>query len=443
VSKAASGAQRIRRLVEKRRPEILAWTKTLIALASENRPPAGFEREAQEFLTAECRKEGWSVDLFAPDEVPGIREHRYWLPGRDYAGGRRNLEAVWKGSGRSKAAAASSGGAGGHSLLFGSHMDVAPYEPDNWTVCRPYEPALKEGRLYGRGAADLKGGLAASFWALKILGEDGFEPSGDILLESVVDEEFAGGNGTLACRLKGYRADLAVVTEPTRLEVCPACLGAFLGDLTLKGQAGMPYMGRAIPNPIFGAARAAELFQEFQAKWRGASDHPLFREPGKELNVVLWVIDSHRPGEFTQMGTPLQTRISWIVWCHPGMSEEEFYRRFRAFWKENAEQDPELKPFALELSPAYHFVRPWETPLGDPGLRQVIRAFQAYTGREPAVGGASFSCDLALYGDPGGMPCLLLGPRGGNLHAPDEWVELEDVYTLTGIFAELALEWCG
>jgi acetylornithine deacetylase len=443
VSKAASGAQRIRRLVEKRRPEILAWTKTLIALASENRPPAGFEREAQEFLTAECRKEGWSVDLFAPDEVPGIREHRYWLPGRDYAGGRRNLEAVWKGSGRSKAAAASSGGAGGHSLLFGSHMDVAPYEPDNWTVCRPYEPALKEGRLYGRGAADLKGGLAASFWALKILGEDGFEPSGDILLESVVDEEFAGGNGTLACRLKGYRADLAVVTEPTRLEVCPACLGAFLGDLTLKGQAGMPYMGRAIPNPIFGAARAAELFQEFQAKWRAASDHPLFREPGKELNVVLWVIDSHRPGEFTQMGTPLQTRISWIVWCHPGMSEEEFYRRFRAFWKENAEQDPELKPFALEISPSYHFVRPWETPLGDPGLRQVIRAFQAYTGREPAVGGASFSCDLALYGDPGGMPCLLLGPRGGNLHAPDEWVELEDVYTLTGIFAELALEWCG
>jgi len=440
VSKLRSETQRIRRLVEKHRPEILAWAKTLIALASENRPPAGYEREAQEFLAGECRKEGWSVDLFAPDEVPGIREHRYWLPGRDYTGGRRNLVAVWKGSRRSRQPPSASGG---HSLLFGSHMDVAPYEPDNWTVCRPYEPMLKEGRLYGRGAADLKGGLAASFWALKILRENGFEPSGDILFESVVDEEFAGGNGTLACRLKGYRADLAVVTEPTRLEVCPACLGAFLGDLTLKGQAGMPYMGSSIPNPIFGAARAVELFREWQAQWRAANDHPLFRETGKELNVVLWVIDSHRPGEFTQMGTPLDTRISWIVWCHPGMNEEEFYRRFRAFWKESAERDPQLKAFTVELNPGYHFVRPWQTPLEDPGVRQVIRSFQAYTGQEPAVGGASFSCDLALYGDPGGMPCLLLGPRGENLHAPDEWVELEDVYTLTGVYAELALEWCG
>jgi acetylornithine deacetylase len=344
--------------------------------------------------------------------------------------------ASWRGSG-----ASSPGGA--RSLLFSSHADVAPFEPDNWSVCRPYEPVLRDGRLYGRGAADLKGGMAASFWALKILGELGFEPAGDLLFESVVDEEFAGGNGTLAARLRGHNAALAVVTEPTRMQVCPACMGAFLGDLTLKGKAGMPYMGEEIANPIFGAARAVQLFRTWQALWRGQNDHPLFREKGKELNVVLWVIDSRREGEFTQMGTPLLTRISWIVWCYPGMTEEEFWRRFREFWQEAAANDPELKAFAVELTTTFHYVRAWETPAEDPAVREVVRSFRAYTGEEPVVGGAPFSCDLGLYGDPGGMPCLLLGPRGDNLHAPDEWVLLEDVYTLTGVYAELAARWSG
>ena len=85
----------------------------------------------------------------------------------------------------------------------------------------------------------------------------------------------------------------------------------------------------------------------------------------------------------------------------------------------------------------------WETPVGDPAVQQVLRSFRTYSGREPAVGGAAFSCDLGLYGDPGGMPCVLLGPRGDNLHAPDEWVLLEDIYTLTGIYAELAARWSG
>ncbi|HEC62448.1 MAG TPA: M20/M25/M40 family metallo-hydrolase, partial [bacterium] len=79
----------------------------------------------------------------------------------------------------------------------------------------------------------------------------------------------------------------------------------------------------------------------------------------------------------------------------------------------------------------------------DPAVQQVIRSYRRYTGTEPVVTGAPYSCDLALYGDPGYMPRLLLGPRGHNVHAPDEWVILEDIDTLTGIYAELAAAWCG
>jgi len=202
--------------------EIVSWTEALIRFPSENRSPLGAEGPAQDFVADACHGRGWEVSRFRPDVIAGIRQHPSWLSGREYAG-RENVTARWRGSGRSK------------SVLLSGHIDVAPYEPDNWTVCRPFEPKRKGGRLYGRGAADMKGGLAAAFWAMRILQELGFEPAGDVLFESLVDEEFAGGNGTLAARLRGHNADLAIVGEPTRMRVCPACLGAFLGDLTITG----------------------------------------------------------------------------------------------------------------------------------------------------------------------------------------------------------------
>ena len=423
--------ERIHTAVERRKDDILAWTKTIIGYPSENRPPSGSEAEVQRFLADECRKMGWAVDLFLPTEAAGIEKHRYWLAGRDYPAGRCDVTARWSGAG------------GGRSLLFSGHGDVAPFEPDDWKVCRPYEPRVVKGRLYGRGSADMKGGLAAAFWAMRILSEEGFSPAGDVLFESVVDEEFAGGNGTLAARLKGFNADLAVLAEPTRMQVCTACMGAFLGDITVRGRAGMPYMGSAIPNPVFAASRIIQIFREWQESWRKQNAHPLFGEPGKELNVVLSSISSTVPGEFTQMGTPLIATISWIVWAYPGTTEKDFYRRFRAFWEDRFSTDPELAPFSIELTPTYHYVRSWETPVTHPGVLAATEAFKNVTGADPIVGGAPFSCDLGVYGDPGRMPCLILGPRGDNLHAPDEWVFLEDIYSLTEIYANLAVSWSG
>ena len=419
--------------VSRRRVEILDWLQAFVQCPSENRPPSGTESVGQDFVESSCVEAGLETRGFLPTDVPGIEKHAYWLAGREYPSGRRNLVARWRGAARSR----------GRSILFSGHADVAPHEPDNWTVCRPFEPRLVDGRLHGRGTADMKGGMTASFWAVKILKELGFVPGGDILYESVVDEEFAGGNGTLAARLAGFNADLAVLTEPTRMQVCPACLGAFLGEITLRGRAGMPYMGSEIPNPIVGAARVIEHFQDWQRTWRAQNSHPLFQEQGKQLNLVLSGIRSTAPGELEQMGTPLLSTISWIVWCYPGMVEAEFYSRFTAFWKERFSSDPLLAPFSPDIHPAYHVVRPWETQADHAGVQSAVEAYRAVTGQDPVVGGAPFSCDLGVYGDPGKMPCLILGPRGDNLHAPDEWVLLEDVYALTEIFAILAARWCA
>jgi acetylornithine deacetylase len=257
-----------------------------------------------------------------------------------------------------------------------------------------------------------------------------------------VDEEFAGGNGTLAARLRGHNTDLAVIAEPTCMQLGIACFGAFLGALTVTGQAGMPYAGKELTNPMFGAARVVQLLAEFQEIWRAENQHPLFAQPGKELNVLPWNIDSSGPGEFTQLGTPLQVKVRWVIWGHPGQEEEAFYKRFQAYWDEKKESEPALAPFDLSIEREYHYVRPWETPADCDAVQAVADAVEK-CGAKVDICGMQFSSDFALYGEVGGMPSVLLGPTGDNLHAPDENVLVADILKLTEIYASLISEWCA
>ncbi len=271
---------------------------------------------------------------------------------------------------------------------------------------------------------------------MRLLRDLGFQSAGDILFESVVDEELASGNGTLAARMRGHNADIVLVPEPTQMEICPACLGGLVGELTIIGKSGIPFTGHAIPNPITGAARAVELFGQWERKWRSENSHPLFKGPGKELKIMIWKIDSTLPEQFTQMGMPLQVNLSWAVWCYPGTTEDEILQRLMAYWQKHAESDPALRPFKVALEKTFHFVRPWETSPKHPAVKALVRAFRD-VGGDPVISGAPISCDLGIYGEFGKMPAVLLGPRCDNLHATDEWVEIRDIISLTEIFDNL------
>ncbi len=423
-------SKNIKLLIKDRKNEIDAWLKKLISFPSENRYPDGFEADAQNFIENECKKNGFDVYTFLPTEIKGIELHKDWLKGRNYQNNRKNVVAKWKGN------------SGAKSVLLSGHIDVAPFEPDNWKETRPFIPKIKQGKLYGRGSADMKGGLAALFWAVKILKEIGFVPGGDIIFESLVDEEFAGGNGTLAARLKGYNTDFAIITEPTRMEVCLACPGAILGEIIIKGNAGMPYMGLPIQNPIDGAAKVIQLFEKWIQHWRNINSHELFLEKDNELNYLLWDISTQVSDEFIQMGTPANVKVSWIVWVHPGTTEEAFFKEFEAFWDKNIKKDKELSNFKFDIRQTFHFVKPWQTEKESSGVKEIIKVYSDYMEIKPKVTAATFSCDMAIYGDTGKMPVILLGPRGDNLHGSDEWVLLEDIYSLIGIFILFIKNWC-
>lgn len=423
--------QDIKKCIEDQKDEILEWVKKLITFPSENKPPKGYEGEAQKFLANELSNLGLKVFNFSPDSVDKIKEHPYWLTGRDYSNNREDVVAVWEGT------------ENGNSILLSGHIDVAPREPERWKVCNPFSPIVIDNKLYGRGSADMKGGLSAMYWAIRVLKELDFKPEGNILFESIVDEEYAGGNGTLAARLKGFNTDFAIISEPSRMEICPASMGAFLGKIKIVGKAGMPYMGKGIPNPINAAGRIINFLEDWQTKWRSMNNHPLFDESGKELNVIIWDLVSGKRDEFVQMGIPIEVTVSWIVFCYPGTQEEDFYKLFLKYLSGRIEKDKYLSSFDIDIIKDYHYVRPWETNIDNEGVISLSNSFESYINDKPKVGGAPFSCDLAIYGDLGNMPCVILGPRGGNLHAPDEWVLIDDIYSLIGIYAHFITKWCS
>jgi acetylornithine deacetylase len=177
----------------------------------------------QEYLASRLAATGAEIDLFEPD--PAALAGRPLIPeGLDFAG-RPQLITRRKGSG------------GGRSLLLHGHIDAVSAEPhDAWTT-PPFTAEVRDGKLYGRGACDMKGGLAAIVTAAEALAELGIELGGDLLVATNTDEESTGaGSATLVDR--GLKADAAIVAEPTDFEVWIACRGTDYVRITVPGRPG-------------------------------------------------------------------------------------------------------------------------------------------------------------------------------------------------------------
>jgi acetylornithine deacetylase len=179
------------------------------------------EERCQRFLAARLEDLGFETDLWEPDPEelkqyrgkPGYQENRHFEK-------RPNLAATLRGRGA------------GRSVMLASHIDVVGVsESEDWEV-DPFGGEIVDGRVYGRGAADMKGGVACMLAATEALLDLGLRPGGDVVWASVVDEE-TGGMGTLALVHRGYRADAAFMPEPTGTRIVPMCRGILWGEISI------------------------------------------------------------------------------------------------------------------------------------------------------------------------------------------------------------------
>jgi len=396
---------------------------------------AGGEKEAQLFLAQYLKDRlGAEVRVWEPS-AEALKEYSDgpgYYPDRCFEG-RPNVSACVKGSG------------GGRSLLLFGHMDVV--EPaGNWSV-GPFDAEIKDGKLYGRGASDMKGGLAAQVAAVEYLERAGIQLKGDVLIGSVVEEE-SGGMGTLAYVAEGYRADAAIVGEPTDLTVAPMCRGILWGKIIIRGRNGHI----EAPQPHWREGGAVDAIEKARlylthidalnrdwALWKthglldgpcqvsvamiNAGDYPTTYASRAEIvvDVQYLPLEKDEHGLGSKVKQEIEDFVARVAqtdeWLRLNPPEVE--------WMVDADcgEIPADHPFVKTLS------------------ENVIKTVQP-SGGESIVRGVHGHTDMGLLID-NGISTVNFGPGLPSIaHQPDEHIVLADYLNAVKIIASTLVDWC-
>ena len=316
--------------------------------------------------------------------------------------------------------------AGRTTLLFDAHQDTVP--TDGMTI-PPFEPRIESGRLYGRGSCDIKGGMAAMLAAFARLVRERPEGAASVLMACTVDEEFTHtGSSHLAGAQHG--ADLAIVAEPTRLELVDCHKGAVRWKVRTKGVAchsSSPQLG---VNAIYRMARVISALADHAADLSKAAGHPAVGPPslsvgriegGQSVNVVPDWCEI----EVDRRIIPGETPAAALAQVH-----DDLLRRLGNEAGAWIEFSP---PFVNmpALSPAAATAGRWQD--------RVRAALAPVLGGPPAVSGVPYGTDAGPLGA-SGLPCLVFGPGDiAQAHTKDEWIALEQVRIAAEAYFQIAL----
>lgn len=421
--------EQINKWVDGHRHEILAFNKKLVSIPSENRYPTGDEAQVQEVIFSTLQALGCEMDRFLPTEVSGLSEHPAYLDGREYAN-RPNVVGMKSGSG------------GGRSLMFSGHMDTVPQGDDPWSV-DPYGGDIREGKQYGLGIFDMKGGMAAAIMALRSLHDLGIQLKGDVLIETVVDEEYGGANGTLASRLRGHAADIAIIPEPSNLAICPEAQGGSMFRIIFSGRPGRSFSGERLENPVFAAARFLDIFREYELAHLHKRSTSKFYVNGPGLPAYVQGMKAGPVQLPLCDRVPSKCEIDVWIQCYPETTEEELYQDLVGFYEEKSRGDEILREMKPEIRKLIRFLPGSGVPENHPMLNVATEVAKHYYKNGLPVQGAPFACDSFMFNLYSDTPAIIWGPKGGNAHAPDEFIYVEDFLNLVKMYALTMVEWCG
>lgn len=425
-----ASAREARRLLRPLRGEILALAQALVRTDSVAIPPDGHETAAQRVLARALRRHRVDVELYDTGFLERAR-HPYVRRDRRYRG-RHNLVARLAGTGR------------GRSLLLSGHVDTVPTRPGPWRE-GPWSGAVRRGRLHGRGSWDMKGGLAAQCGALLALRRAGVRPGGDLLLESVVDEEFAGGGGTLAGRLRGTTADACAIAEPTNEAVLRASRGGHFFDVVCRAGDASGYFSKdEVVSPAVPMGRVLAWVDGWTAKRRQVERGETYREFPDPAPVQVLALEANRFDPDIPWSVPLEARVRVYFQFLPHEDVHARSAAIEASLADFAARDPFFSRHPLELR---RLVDPplegHELPADHPWTRCLHGAARAVLGPDAALSAAEWPCDAFLSQRHFGIPTLLFGPRGAGAHNADEYVETASVLRTAEVYLAAALEWCG
>ncbi len=331
----------------------------------------------------------------------------------EIAPGRENVVGILKGSGR------------GRSLLLNAHLDTVGVE--GMTI-DPFGGELRDGRIYGRGAQDMKASAAAMLAAAKAIVDAHIQLGGDLLLTFVADEENLS-LGTEAL-VKEFSADAAIVTEPTEMQPCRAHRGFIIFDVEVYGRAahGSRYMDGIDANVRMG---------RFLVELEKLGKDVLQREPHPLAGPASLHVALLQGG--TEIFTYADKAKATIEWrAIPGETVEGCQVEIQAILDRLAETDPSFKAQVKATFWRYPFEIRREAEI----VQIMDAALESRLGAIPEHIGQTFWTDAALLAD-ACIETVLLGPIGYGLHSAEEWVDVKSVVDLAYVLAETAINYCG
>jgi acetylornithine deacetylase len=385
----------------------------------------GRETAAQMSVTAELRSIGLVVDAWDID-FEALRSHHAFCMTIEREEGMGVVGIL----GEEK---------GGRSLILNGHTDtVAPGDEANWSH-PPLRGTVSGGRVYGRGVADMKGGLCCAIFTAKAIKDAGVKLKGRLMIQSVIGEE-DGGVGALATVLRGHTADAAVIMEPTELKMGPAHSGALAFKVTVSGKSahacvreeGVSAIEKFIP--LFNGLRALE------SQRNEAIDDPLYAKYKIPYPINIGKVQGGAwPGSVPE-SLEFQGRVGVIV----GEKVEDARRSVDEAIARVADADPWMREHRPVVDWSGYQFDPASIAVDHPLVEAVKEAFKEATGEAAQLEGMTYASDMRHLVNTGRTPTLLFGPGDiRNAHSSDEYVEIDELVSAARTLALTALRFCG
>ena len=327
----------------------------------------------------------------------------------------------------------------GKSLILNGHIDVVPIGAEELWSRPPFDPVVRDGRLYGRGSGDMKAGIAAYVTAFRALQSLGLQPSAPVIMQSVVEEECTG-NGALACLHRGYKADAAIIPEP-------------FGHSILKAQVGVMWLSVEVfgkPAHVLNAAQGINAIEAAFALWHGlqtlesqwnepGNRHPAFAHLDHPIRFNLGTIDG---GEWA---SSVPTRCVMGLRCgfYPGVSAARARSAIEACLGETLKRDPALAGITHRVRYAGFQAEGFVLEGTEPLLTTLSAAHAQVMHNEAEWFASSATTDARSFNLYGSIPATCYGPEAQNIHGIDESVSIESTLRVAQVLALFIARWCG
>ena len=380
----------------------------------------GDERAVQDLVASILTDIGCRVERVETDPAEFARTDPDW-PGQEMP--RTDLPVVFGRLGRS----------GRRRLLLVGHTDVVPVgEPATWTV-DPFGAEIIDGELHGRGSCDMKGGCASILAAMRAIAESGAADSldGEVMAVFVPSEE-DGGQGMLSAIRAGATGDMAVITEPTDMDVVIAHAGAIVFRLTVAGKAAHASMRREGVSALSNLTYLIAALEADELARNAAETNPLMTALGLPYPTIVGIV---RGGEWaSSVMDKIVADGRYGVALGETWSDAEV--RLRACIAAAAESDPFLRDHPPTVELVGGRFSSAQVPADHPLPVSLSAAAEAALGRKPAMLGEPYGADMRLLVNEGKTPTVIYGPGHiAEAHSADESVPVDDVVACARVLA--------